>query len=393
MGGPGVRGRTGSLRLCGDEGVARRCTAARGGRPGTYFTQRLGLGFDEIAADNLLLIDEDLNVLAGSGMANPANRFHSWVYRARPDVQCIIHTHALHTATLSMLEVPLQISHRRGLYGSLVQLGYPLGVIGASTLFSMVSSLPKEDFLGWAWRLPFLISILFAGAGLYIRHRIAESPIFQRAALQPRPEKIPLVEILTQHRRAFFIAVGLKVSEIAWVSVATIVSISYVTQHLGLPRSVILNGLLCAAALELITIPLFGWLSDLYGRRLMFIIGCLFTIVFAFPLFALLDTRDPLIIAATIAVAVSLGQGIMFGPEAAWMCELFSTRLRYSGASLGCQLGGAISGGLTPLIAALLMSWAGGLTWPVSCFLMGTACITLVAAWLAPETAGRALGE
>lgn len=283
--------------------------------------------------------------------------------------------------------------NRRGLYGSLVQLGYPLGVIGASTLFSMVSSLPKEDFLGWAWRLPFLISILFAGAGLYIRHRIAESPIFQRAALQPAPERIPLVEILTQHRRAFFIAVGLKVSEIAWVSVATIVSISYVTQHLGLPRSVILNGLLCAAALELLTIPLFGWLSDLYGRRLMFIIGCLFTIVFAFPLFALLDTRDPLIIAATIAVAVSLGQGIMFGPEAAWMSELFSTRLRYSGASLGCQLGGAISGGLTPLIAAGLMGWAGGLTWPVSCFLIGTACITLAAAWLAPETAGRALQE
>jgi L-fuculose-phosphate aldolase len=93
-----------------DSGLAGQITA-RAGRPGTYFTQRLGLGFDEIAADNLLLIDEDLNVLAGTGMANPANRFHSWVYRARPDVQCIIHTHALHTATLSMLEVPLQIAH------------------------------------------------------------------------------------------------------------------------------------------------------------------------------------------------------------------------------------------------------------------------------------------
>jgi L-fuculose-phosphate aldolase len=93
-----------------DSGLAGQITA-RAEQPGTYFTQRLGLGFNEITADNLLLIDEDLNVIEGEGMANPANRFHSWVYRARPDVQCIIHTHALHTAALSMLEVPLSVSH------------------------------------------------------------------------------------------------------------------------------------------------------------------------------------------------------------------------------------------------------------------------------------------
>lgn len=93
-----------------DSGLAGQITA-RTGTPGTFLTQRLGLGFDEITADNLLVVDENLNVLEGSGMANPANRFHSWVYRARPDVHCIVHTHSLHTAALSMLEVPLQISH------------------------------------------------------------------------------------------------------------------------------------------------------------------------------------------------------------------------------------------------------------------------------------------
>jgi L-fuculose-phosphate aldolase len=93
-----------------DSGLSGQITA-RAERPGTYYTQRLGLGFDEISADSLLLIDEDLNVLRGDGMANPANRFHSWVYRARPDVQCIIHTHAIHISTLSMLEVPLQVAH------------------------------------------------------------------------------------------------------------------------------------------------------------------------------------------------------------------------------------------------------------------------------------------
>ncbi|RAR54258.1 MHS family shikimate/dehydroshikimate transporter-like MFS transporter [Paraburkholderia unamae] len=277
--------------------------------------------------------------------------------------------------------------NRRGLFGSLVQLGYPIGVLVSTSVFSVMAWLPQEDFLSWGWRLPFLVSILFAAAGVLIRMRVAESPVFERAAQPEKLAKVPLIEILTRYRRTFLLAVGLKISEIAWVSVATIVTISYVTIHLGLPKSVILNGLLWAAALELLTIPLFGHLSDRFGRRTMFLIGCTFSILFAFPLFHLLDTRDPVIIAMTIAVAVSLGQGIMFGPEAAWMSELFHTRLRYSGASLGFQLGGAISGGLTPLAAALLMNWAGGATWPVSCLLIGTACITLFAAWLAPETA------
>ncbi|MGF6569134.1 MHS family shikimate/dehydroshikimate transporter-like MFS transporter [Paraburkholderia sp. GAS333] len=281
--------------------------------------------------------------------------------------------------------------NRRGLFGSLVQLGYPVGVIVSTGVFSMMAWLPQADFLSWGWRLPFLISILFAVAGIVIRLRVAESPAFERVAQPEKLAKVPFFEILANHRRTFLVAVGLKISEIAWVSVATIVTISYVTVHLSLPKSVILNGLLLAAALELVTIPLFGWLSDLYGRRTMFFTGCVFSIVFAFPLFHLLDSRDPTTIALTIAIAVSLGQGIMFGPEAAWVSELFPTRLRYSGASLGFQLGGAISGGLTPLVATLLMNWAGGATWPVSILLIGTACITLLAAWHAPETAHEPL--
>lgn len=282
-------------------------------------------------------------------------------------------------------------ANRRGLYGSLVQLGYPIGVIASTVAFSFVSRLPQSDFMSWGWRLPFLISILFAGVGMLIRMRVAESPIFERAAHPENLAKVPFFDIITHHRRTFFTAVGLKISEIAWVSVATIVSISYVTTHLGLPKKVILDGLLWAAALELVTIPLFGWLSDRHGRRSMFIIGCTFSILFAFPMFYLLDLRDPMIIGLTIAVAVSLGQGIMFGPEAAWMSELFDTRLRYSGASLGFQLGGAISGGLTPIVAALLMNWAGGASWPVSCLLIFTASITLFTALRAPETAHAAL--
>ncbi|MCY0385981.1 MFS transporter [Robbsia sp. Bb-Pol-6] len=286
-----------------------------------------------------------------------------------------------------LMAVEFAPAGRRGLFGSLVQLGYPVGVIVSTVIFGIVSGLPQDAFLKWGWRIPFLISIFFVGAGLFIRLKLSESPVFENATKREPAIRMPLLEIFSHHRRTFFLAVGLKCSEIAFVSVATIVTISYVTGHLGLPKTVILNGLLLAAGVELFTIPFFGWLSDLYGRRAMFFAGCLFSILFAFPEFRLLDTRDPTIIAITIALAVSLGQGIMFGPEAAWLSELFGTKLRYSGASLGFQLGGAISGGFTPLAAAVLMSWAGGATWPVSVLLIAVACVTLLCAWLAPETA------
>ncbi|WP_200925945.1 MFS transporter [Methylobacterium sp. Leaf93] len=280
-------------------------------------------------------------------------------------------------------------AHRRGFFGSIVQLGYPLGVILSIGAFALAGLMPESEFLSWGWRLPFLASALLVGVGLFIRLRLHETPSFQRVKQRSAVSKIPVVEILTEHPRTFLKAVGLKVSEIAYVSIVTVFSISYVTGKLGLPRSVILNGILVAAIIELFTIPVFGWLSDRYGRRTLFVVACLFSIVFAFPLFQLLDTRDPTIITLTVAVALSFGQGIMFGTGAAWMSELFDARLRYSGASLGFQVGAALSGGFTPLIAAALLTWSSGATWPISVYLIVLACVTLVAAFLSPETARR----
>ncbi|WP_187273408.1 MULTISPECIES: MFS transporter [Methylobacterium] len=280
-------------------------------------------------------------------------------------------------------------AHRRGFFGSIVQLGYPLGVILSIGAFALTGLMPEAEFLAWGWRLPFLASAFLVGVGLFIRLRLHETPSFQRVKERAAVAKIPVVEILTEHPRTFLKAVGLKVSEIAYVSIVTVFSISYVTGKLGLPRSIILNGILVAAIIELFTIPVFGWLSDRYGRRTLFVVACLFSIVFAFPLFQLLDTRDPTIITLTVAVALSFGQGIMFGTGAAWMSELFDARLRYSGASLGFQVGAALSGGFTPLIAAALLTWSSGATWPISVYLIVLACVTLVAAFLSPETARR----
>ena len=257
---------------------------------------------------------------------------------------------------------------RRGYYGSLVQLGYPLGVICSTGVFALVLKLPETDFLAWGWRIPFLLSAILVGIGLFIRLRLAETPAFRRVQQGHAIAKIPLLDILTKHRRTFLVAVGLKVSEIAYVSVATVFSINYVTERLGLARSAVLNGLLLAAIIEIFTIPAFSWLSDRYGRKPLFIVGCLFSMAFAFPMFWLFQTRNPVVIAITIAAAVSFGQGIMFGPEAAWVAELFAARLRYSGASLGFQLGAALSGGLTPILASALLLWTGA-TWSISLYL------------------------
>ena len=280
-------------------------------------------------------------------------------------------------------------AERRGFFGSIVQLGYPLGVILSTGAFALVSLLPENEFLRWGWRVPFLASFVLVAIGLFIRLRLHETPAFQRVKARASIARLPIMEILREHPRTFLIAVGLKVSEIAFVSVVTVFAISYVTGSLGMPRSVILNGLIIAAIIEVFTIPLFGWLSDRYGRKILFIAACLFSIAFAFPLFTLLNTRDPVIMTMAIAVGMSLGQGIMFGTGAAWMCELFDARLRYSGASLGFQVGAALSGGFTPLIAAALLGWSSGATWPISVYLIALACITLVATLAAPETARK----
>jgi MHS family shikimate/dehydroshikimate transporter-like MFS transporter len=260
-------------------------------------------------------------------------------------------------------------NERRGFYGSLVQLGYPLAVILATAMFALVSQLPEREFLTWGWRVPFLLSAILVGIGLYIRLRLVETPAFRKVQEGHAVAKMPLLEILTRHPRTFLVSVGLKISEIAFVSIATVFSINYVTEQLGMARSAVLNGVLLAAVIELFTIPAFGWLSDRYGRKPMFLAGCLFSIAFAFPMFWLFQTHNPVVIAITIAVAVSFGQGIMFGPEAAWVAELFPARLRYSGASLGFQLGAALSGGLTPMLASALLLWTGA-TWSISLYLI-----------------------
>ena len=282
-------------------------------------------------------------------------------------------------------------THRRGLFGSMVQIGNPIGNIAAIGMFALVSQLPESEFMTWGWRVPFLISVLLVGVGLWIRLSMEETPAFRQIQAKNEVSKMPVVDIFKYHRRPFFTAVCLKISEIAYASIAGVFVMSYATSRLGLSRGLVLNGAFLSSLVALFSIPFFGWLSDKVGRKVMFYASCLFSAAFAFPMFWLLDTRDPTIVILTIVVAISFGQMVMFGIGAPWYSELFTARLRYSGASLGFQVGAALSGGLSPLIAASLMAWAGGATWPVSVFLIVCALITAIATSFAPETANKEL--
>ncbi|MCS6766097.1 MAG: MHS family MFS transporter [Candidatus Protistobacter heckmanni] len=274
---------------------------------------------------------------------------------------------------------------KRGFYGSLVQIGFPLGLVLSSLAFVTASKMPEADFLAWGWRLPFLLSVVLVGLGMFIRTRVQESPVFEQMKAQKRLAERPVFDAVFKHPGAFLSAIGLKLSEVSWVYILTVFVVFYATTKLGLPKKLILDGILYAALLELVTLPFFGWLSDQIGRKPMYVIGATISILMAYPMFMLLETKDPAIITATIVVAMSLGHGMMFAPESTYFPELFGANVRYSGASFGFQVSAALGGGLGPIIATALTGYMGG-TSGVTALLIGVAVITLIAALKARET-------
>ncbi len=279
---------------------------------------------------------------------------------------------------------------RRGLMGSLIQVGFPLGLIASSGAFKLAGTLPDAAFNAWGWRVPFLASFVLLGVGWFVRARVPETPVFCEIKSRGEISGHPVYEALFKNAKNFFIAVGLKLSEVSWVYILTVFIVFYSTTKLGLPKTTLLNAIVVAAMVEVFTIPFFGWLSDKIGRRSLYFFGVLFTIGFAFPLFWLIDTRDPSTVTFAIVVALSFGHGTMFGLQSTFFPELFSTRVRYTGASFGFQVSAAIGGGLSPVLAAYLADRTGS-TDGVSLLLIAIALITFIAAWFARETRDRAL--
>ncbi len=274
---------------------------------------------------------------------------------------------------------------RRGFYGSCVQMGVPVGLLLSVGVYALVSRMPDEAFLSWGWRVPFLLGGLLLAIGMFIRLRILESPLFAEAQRKEGVSKLPVVEVFRKHPRNVFLAMGARFAENACFYLFSVFVLSYAVDQLGLAKQTVLWGVWIAAVVQIFAIPGFGLLSDLVGRRPVYLGGAIFIALFAFPFFWLVETKVTGLVWLAIVLGL-VGHAAMYGPQAAFFSELFGTRVRYSGASIGYQLASPFAGGLAPMIATALLQWSGDRSWSVSLYLVATALVTLVAIWLAAET-------
>ena len=278
---------------------------------------------------------------------------------------------------------------QRGFYGSWPQIGVPAGLLLSTAVFAQFARLPEEQFLTWGWRVPFLLSILLVGVGLIIRVRVLETPAFARVKEAGTEARRPIVEVLRTHPKEVLLAMGARLAENGAFYIYTVFVLVYGTQKVGIDRQTVLNGILIAAACALVAIPVCGALSDRLGRRPVYLFGACVTALFAYPLFWLLDTGSTPLVWLALVVALVFAHSPMYGPQAAFLSELFGTRVRYSGASLGSQLSSVVAGGLSPFIATALLPYG---RVALASYIIAMALVTIVAVLIASETRHQTIG-
>ncbi|MFE6388890.1 MULTISPECIES: MFS transporter [Nocardiopsis] len=284
----------------------------------------------------------------------------------------------------------------RGFWASWPQAGAPGGNLLATAVLAVLAVVMSDAaFLSWGWRVPFLLSGVLVLIGLWVRLAVSESQVFrdahERAAASARPERAPILGVLRDHWREALVAMGVRMAENVSYYVVTAFILVYATQEAGMPNGQVLNAVLVASAVHLVTIPAWGALSDRIGRRPVTALGAAGAGLWVFAFFPLVDAGT--FWSVTLAVTVGLVlHGAMYGPQAAFFSELFSTRVRYSGASVGYQLASIVAGGLAPLVATALLASFGSSV-PVSLYVAAMAAVTLVAVAAARETRGRDLRE
>ena len=275
---------------------------------------------------------------------------------------------------------------RRGLWASMPQAGIPAGLVLGTGAFFVVASLPKAAFLEWGWRVPFLLSAVLVGVGLFVRLRIEESRTFQQVAgSEDDPKRIPAVEVLRNYKGRIVLLMLAHIAPNSFFYLSATFIIAYATGTGSYTSQQALAAVAIAAALEIFTIPLFAALSDRVGRKPVYIGGLIGLAILAFPFFLLVNTGSFGLLVLALILVLSIAHAAVFGPQASFFSELFPTSVRYTGLSMGYQIAGALFGGPLPAIGTALVAVLAGAPWLFAGYLVLTALISIVGAAVLPQ--------
>jgi len=283
----------------------------------------------------------------------------------------------------------------RGFWASFPQAAVPVGnLLATVVLLVLNSTLSEEAFLSWGWRVAFWLSVVIVAVGYYVRTRVTDAPIFieaQKADEEAKATRYGVLEVLKRYPRGVFTAMGLRFAENIMYYLVVTFSIVYLREALKMDVAAILTWLVVAHIVHMIVIPLIGALADRVGRKPTYLIGVLGAAVWGFIAFPLFDTKNPFVIVFAISLGLFL-HAFMYAPQPAIMSEMFPTRMRYSGVSLGYQVTSIVAGSLAPIIAVALLSAYGSYV-PVAVYLAIAAAVSLVAVVSMRETKGSSLHD
>jgi MFS family permease len=288
----------------------------------------------------------------------------------------------------------LEYGHRgkRGFYASWPQAGVPLGLLTSAGVVALFEGrLSEEEFLAWGWRVPFYLSSLLILVGLLIRVRILETPLFQQLQATQQVAKAPVTETLRRHWRDVLLAAGSRISENSCFYLFALYVLTYGKDVLDVKSNLMFLAVNVAAAVEFFTIPFWGILSDYWSRKGMFATGSVALIAFAGPYYWLLQSREPAAIVAAVVISLAVCHAILYSVQASLIPELFGTRLRYTGASIGYQLAAPIAGGTAPIIATWLVHEFRKQWWPLALYIIGICILSLACVYFLAETSRKDL--